>query len=383
MTEHKILIFVIMAITLCYTLGVKSKRNKIHCIVGVTVILTCFSGFRSWQMGDMRHYCWAYLEANLPDWQLEFVESGDTVGLQLFYRLFGQMGLSFEACVFVAAAFSAITLGILVFRFSTSPFWSYVMYLSMGFYLGSMNTLKQAVAMAFIVLAMMAILDRKPWRFVLMVAAGALFHTPAIVFLIAYPFANKKINWSYFFLIAALVAGIFLFRDQIIDTLTSVYYEETVELEAVEFLGGKVFMMAAILAVAVILRPLNRFDTAYCKIFNVLVLAVIAQSFSVYDNIFTRLADYFFQFIVLLIPMMLQSYKLQVRFHPEHENQIRYWHPKFLLVVHLVLCAFSLWFYMSTINNSTALLDEFRFFWDATGKTSLELLADMLAEYGG
>lgn len=383
MTENKTLIFVIMAITLLYALGVKTKSNKKRCILAVTVILACFSGFRSWRMGDMRHYCWAYLETNLPDWQLQFVESGDTAGLQLFYRFFGQMGFGFEVCVFVAAAFSAIVLGILVFRYSTSPFWSYVMYLSMGFYLGSMNTLKQAIAMGFIVLAMIAILDRKPLRFILFVAAGTLFHTPAMVFLIAYPFANKKVNWSYFFLIALMVGAVFFFRDQIIDVLTDVYYEGAVELEAVEFMGGKVFMMASILAIAVILRPLNRFDTIYCQIFNVFVLAVVAQSFSVYDNVFTRLADYFFQFIVLLIPMMLQSYKLQVRFHPNHKSQIRYWNPKVLFVGQLMLCAFALWFYMSTINGSTALLDEFQFFWQAEGETSLELLAEMLADSGG
>ena len=383
MTENKVLIFVIMAITLCYTLGVKTRNNKIRCIAAVTVVLTCFSGFRSWRMGDMRHYCWAFLETNLPDWELQFIGRGDTAGLQLLYRFIGQMGLGFEVCVFIAAAFTAITLGILVFRYSTSPFWSYVMYLSMGFYLGSMNTLKQAIAMGFIVLAMMAILDRKPLRFLFMVAAGSLFHTPALVFLIAYPFANKKINWSYFFLIILIMGSVFFLRDQIIDLLTDVYYEGEVELEAVEFMGGKVFMMAAILAIAVILRPLNRFDTVYCKIFNVFVLAVVAQSFSVYDNVFTRLADYFFQFIVLLIPMMLQSYKLQVRFHPNHERQIRYWHPKILLVGQMMLCVFALWFYMSTINGSTALLNEFKFFWQAEGETSLELLADMLAESGG
>lgn len=383
MTENKVLIFAVMAVTLCYTLGVKTKKNKLRCIWTVTALLACFSGFRSWQMGDMRHYCWAYLETNLPDWQLQFVESGDTAGLQLFYRFFGQMGLSFEICVFAAAAFIAVSLGILVFRYSTSPFWSYVMYLSMGFYLNSMNTLKQAIAMGFIMLAMAAILERKPIRFVLLVAAGALFHTPAIVFFAAYPFANKKVDWSYFLLLLGMVIGVFFFRDWIIDALTSVYYEETMEFEAVEFIGGKVFMMAAFLILATILRPLHRFDTVYCKVFNVLVLAVVAQSFSVYDHVFTRLADYFFQFIVLLVPMMLQSYRLQVRFHPEHESQIRYWHPKLLLTGQLMLCVFALWFYMATINSSTDLLGDFRFFWQAEGGTSLELLAEMLAEYGG
>ena len=382
-TEFKVLFFVIMAVTLIYSVSVKTKRKKRRCIMAVTLILTLFSGLRSWQMGDMNHYCWAYLETNLPDWTLKFVNAGDTVGLQLFLRLFGQLGLSFEVCVFVTAVFVAITLGILVFRYSTSPFWSYVMYLGMGFFLMTTNTMKQAIAMGFVILAMMAIIEKKPVRFVLLVAVGALFHMPALVFLIAYPFANKKINWSYFFLIIGIMLVIFFFRDQVVDLFTNAYYEDEIQFEAEEFMGGKVYVMIALLVVALILRPLNRFDTLYCQVFNIIVLAVVAQTFSVYDNVFTRLAEYFFQFVVLLVPLMLQPYKMQVRFHPEHREQIRYWSPKVIYVAQAGLLTIAVWFYLSTIDLSSALLNEFRFVWEAEGQTSLELLAEMLAEYGG
>lgn len=380
MTENKVLLFVIMAITLCYTMGVKTKNNKIRCLMVVTVVLTCFSGFRSWRMGDMSHYCWAYLETNLPTWELALIGQGDTVGLQLLYRFMGQFGLSFEVCIFVVAAFVAVTLGILVFRYSTSPFWSYVMYLSMGFYLGSMNTLKQAIAMGFVILAMIAILEHKPFRFIMLVAAGTLFHTPAMVFLIAYPFAHKKIDRYYFLLLVLLVGIVFTFRDQIISTLTDAYYEDGVEMEAAKFLGGKVIMMVLILMAAMIFRPLNRFDTVYCQVFNVMVLATIIQTFSVYDNVFTRLADYYFQFVVLLVPLMFQSYKLQVRFHPAYANQIRFWHPKTLLLAQFLLSAFAIWFYMSTIDGSAALLHNFKFFWQVEGASSMDLLAEMLGK---
>ena len=141
--------------------------------------------------------------------------------------------------------------------------------------------------------------------------------------------------------------------------------------------------MVALLIAAAILRPLKQFDTLYCQVFNINVLAVVAQTFSVYDNVFTRLSEYFFQFVVLLVPLMLQPYNMQVRFHPEHQDRIRYWPPKVLYVGQFALIGMAIWFYMSTINSSTALLSEFRFIWEAEGNNSLELLADMLAEYGG
>ena len=184
-------------------------------------------------------------------------------------------------------------------------------------------------------------------------------------------------------ILIVLMVIIFFFRNQAVDLFTSAYYEDEVQFEAVEFMGGKVYVMIALLAVAAILRPLNRFDKFYCQVFNINVLAVVAQTFSVYDNVFTRLADYFFQFVVLLVPLMLQPYKMQVRFHPEHQDRIRYWSPRIMYVGQAALLMMAVWFYMSTINGSFELLREFCFVWDAEGQTSLELLADMLAEYGG
>lgn len=383
MTIHEQLIFVIMAVTLVYGLSVKTKLKKQCCVGAVTLILTLFSGLRSWRMGDMWHYCNTYLETNMPDWAPQYVDRGDTLGLQLFLRFFGQMGCSFEVCVFVAAAFVAIVLGILVFRYSTSPFWSYTMYLSMGFYLLSLSAMKQILAMGFVMLAMMAIIEKKPVRFVIWVAIGSLFHTTAIIFFIAYPFANKKIDRYYVALIVLMLMMVFFFRDQVVDIFSSAYYEEEAQFEAAEFMGGKAIVMLMLLATAAVLRPLNRFDTTYCQVFNILVLAVVVQTFSVYDNVFTRLAEYFFQFIVLLVPMMLQPYGVQVRFHPGHQEQIRHWPPKLLLLGQLALTVMALWFYGNTIEGNAGMLSEFKFLWEAEGETSLELLADMLAEYGG
>lgn len=383
MNANKWIFFVIMAVTLIYALGIKNNWNKKRCIRLVTVILICFSGLRSWRMGDCRHYCYAFLECNLPDWTLNVTENGDTIGLQLFYRLIGQMGLGFEVCIFLIAVFVGVTLAVFVYRYSPSPYWSYVMYLAMGFYLASFNILKQVIAMGFIMLAMMEIIERRPGRFLVWVGIAALFHTPALVFLIAYPFANKKINLSYFLLIAMMVLAVFLFRDEIINQLSSLYYEEDMQFEAAEALGGKVVVMVMILVLGLILRPLQNYDVIYRQTFNIMVLAAIVQSFSVYDNVFTRLADYFYQFIVLFIPLMLQPAREQARMYPNHVKKIRYWPPRVLYVLQLGITLFAIYFYISTINGSTALLGEFKFIWQVDAESSLDLLREMLEAYGG
>ena len=362
MVENRWIIFVILAITIVYALGRKTKLNKRRCVQVATVVLTCFSGFRSYQMGDVFHYAYAFQTCTAPGWTLD-PESNDTIGLQLFFHGAGSIGLDFQACLFIIAAFAAITLGILVYKYSPSPFWSYAMYLGMGFYISSFNILKQVIAMGFIVLAMICVLENKPVRFVLLVLMASLFHIPSMIFLVVYPFAKKKIDTMYFALVALAIVLVFVFRNQIVEQASTLYYEGDMTFESTEAIGGRAIMMAAILAFGLLMRPLRGYDKTYSQIFNVMILATIVQTFSVYDNVFSRLADYFYQFIVVFIPLILQPGWEQAEQYPEHIGEIRCFTERSYQIIYLPIVVFTLAYYFMYVNASSALLNGFTFFW--------------------
>lgn len=362
MEENRWLFFVILTITAIYVIGRKTNLNKKRCIQIVTVILACFSGFRSYQMGDVFHYAYAFQTCTSPGWTLD-LESGDTVGLQLFFHGAGIIGLDFQACLFIIAAFVAITLGVLIYKYSPSPFWSYAMYLGMGFYISSFNILKQIIAMGFIVLALICILENKPIRFVLFVIIASLFHLPSAIFLVTYPFAKKKVDTMYFAMVALTVLLVFIFRDQIVQQASTLYYEGDMTFESTETIGGRTIMMAGILVCGLVMRPLREYDRIYSQIFNVLILAVIVQTFSVYDNVFSRLADYFYQFIVLFIPLMLQPGWEQVEQFPDHIREIRCFTERSYQIIYIPIVAFTITYYFMYINASSTLLSGFTFFW--------------------
>lgn len=373
MWANRCIIFIIMIITLLYLAADKNNCNKKSCVQVVTVILTCFSGFRSWQMGDVFHYCYAYLDCNMPGWELD-MESHDTIGLQLFFHWAGRLGLSFEVCLFIIAAFTAITIGVLVYRYSPSPYWSYLIYIAMGFYIASFDILKQVIAMGFIVIAMIFIIEKKPVKFLIFVALAALFHYAALVFIIAYPFANKKIDRAYFFMVFAMLAAVFVFRDQIVNQVSEIYYTEGTSYEASEFIGGKTIAMALILVFALLLRPLKEYDIIYGQFFNILVLALVLQTFSVYDNVFTRLADYYYQFSIIFIPLMLQPGSEQAKLYPSHSQEIRYFTQGSYKIIAACITVFAVWYYLRYVDNSSALLEGFHFFWEVDTPSSLDLL---------
>ena len=382
MELNKNLIFVIMAVGMFYACSRKYRVDKKRCIQVLTVILACFSGFRSWRIGDMFAYCNAFVACNLPDWQLNADNYTHPIGLQIFFRTIGQAGLGFEVCVFIVAAFSAIALAIVVYRYSPSPYWSYVIYLAMTFYLFSLSGMKQTIAMAFCMLAMMEVIERRPVHFLLFVGFAALFHHPALIFVAAYPIANKKIDIWYVLIIAALVLLVYYQRENIIEIATDMYRGDEKEFTADGEIGGRLIVMILIMVLASILRPLHNYDVVYRKIFNMMVLAALIQYFSMYDNVFTRLADYYYQFVVLFIPLMMQPGREQARENPRFAATIRYWDDRIYFLLSIGITAFAIWFYFVNVE-ACAYIYEYKFIWEDTEKSSLELLRETIATYYG
>lgn len=369
---HIGIFLLVSLIAVSYSFSQKKKSDKKHCIQLVTVVMTLFSGLRSWRMGDVYHYCHAFIQCNSESWRLDF-ESRDSIGTQIIYRLFGQMGMGFEICLFVIAAFSAISLGYFVFRYSSSPYLSYLLYIGLGYYIFTMSALKQTIAMAFIMWAMSAIIESRKDKFLLFVILAALFHLPASIFLVAYFAAHKKTDKYYFIGLLVLTVSIMLLRDQIVSVASNLYYEDEVKYNAAGYVGGKFIAMLAMLIISSVIHPLWDSNGIYRYLFNIMVIATMLQAFSVYDNVFTRLADYYFQFSVVFVPLVLDS-KLQSDYGGRLECDGQRLPRKMRVVAYLLISIAITMFYIQTLESNVSLLSEFRFFWEVKGPSSLELM---------
>ena len=348
MDRQMMLLLVVMVIALLYTRAKDTDYNKKICVAAITVLLALFSGLRSWWLGDLIKYYTDYLNCNGVDWRDYVFQDYTNMGLPLFFRGAGAVGISFDVCIFIIAVFFAVALGILVYRFSPSPYWSYLMFIAMGFYIFTFSGLKQTCAMGFVIFAMMAVLDNRPVRFVIWVLIASVFHAPALVFLAAYPMAKKKINASYFFLIAAIIILVYFFHDQIVEMLAEAYYEEEKLYVASGGIGGRVLMMALIMVFGIVMRPLRQRDTVFRQVFNLMVVAAIIQYFSTYDN----------------LPLAMESGDHQAMVQPERRYEIRYFTHRSYLLIGLAITLFALWYYNSYIDSSQAILQDFRFFWE-------------------
>ena len=361
------LLLAVMAITMLYANNgsLRSRRGKYACVAAVTLILTFFSGFRSWWMGDLIKYYTLFRNCNGSEWASYVFEDSTNMGLRLLFRLIGGLGMKYEVVIFLIAAFSAIALGVLVQRYSPSPFWSYTMWIAMGFYLFTYSGLKQTVAMACLMLAMVGLLENRFWTFLIWTVIGGTFHAPVYVFLVAYTFARMKFGRGYLVSVAAVVVLALIFRGTVVSFMSEMYYDER-EWQQAEGVGGRFLMMALIMVVSMFLRPLRKGDEVYNKLFNMMVLSLALQSFSVFSNNFTRLTDYYFQFVVLFMPLMLQTSdsKTYVRTIPGQGSRAFSFSSSTYLLVYAGIALFAIYYYDHYIDSSWALLNDFKFFWE-------------------
>ena len=255
----------------------------------------------------------------------------------------------------IIALFVMIAVAQFVQRYSPSPVQSFLYYFGLLYYTMMFNVLKQSIAMAFILFAFNAIQDRKLIRFLLMVWFASLFHFPAMVFLPAYWIANMRLGRTYLIFLAVLFAVTYFFRDQLVEWMTDTYETEIMDTGR-SFLANKVIVMLVIIAAALVIRPPSGEDRVYSSLLMIIGVSAVIQTFSSYNNTFERLADYYFQFSIVFIPMVFEDVKTKRRHLSERElRMVRRIGP-------YLFCAFAIWRFLNTaMNDSTIYPYQFYF----------------------
>lgn len=243
-------------------------------------------------------------------------------------------------------------------RYSPSPIQSALFFLGLLYYTMLFDILKQAIAMAVLLFAFDAIVEKKPTRFIILVAVAALFHFPALVFLPAYWIGRMKVGRGYLFALAALLLLTYLFRDQILNLMLDAYGGDDVEatMEGIRFLRNKVVIMIAIAVFAVFVRQPTPEDTVYNALLMFAGVAIVLQTFCGYNNIFERLADYYFHTSIVFIPLIFE------KIGEKRAGTTIVKDERIKEATALVLCAFAIWRFLSFVNHSSVYMP-YRFLW--------------------
>lgn len=243
-------------------------------------------------------------------------------------------------------------------RYSPSPIQSILYFLGLLYFTLLFDVLKQSIAMSILLFAFDAIFEKKPLKFSAIVILASLFHFPALVFLPAYWLAKMKIDRNYLILLSLLLLATYLFRERILHLMLDAYGGDDINasLNGVRFLKNKVIIMLVIVVAAFFLRPPTDGDSVYnaCLIFT--GIAIVFQTFSGYNNIFERLADYYFHTAIIFIPLVFEKREMTRRLLDRQTELLA------KEVATPLFCAFAIWRFLSTVNNAYGFRN-FRFIW--------------------
>lgn len=118
----------------------------------------------------------------------------------------------FSVWLCLIAVLYMIPLSLIVKRYSVNPMWSWVCFIFLGLMMFVMAGLRQTIAMGFILIAFLKLLDGQKKYFFIFVAISYLFHGSSLICLLMYPlskmrFNSKMIMWYLVAFVVMLVMG--------------------------------------------------------------------------------------------------------------------------------------------------------------------------------
>lgn len=346
-------ILMVAAVLLFGALLPQKGPKRIRYIVLMTVLHTCLCGFRyMFITGDLHKYYYTFLNSGSYGWfSPELWAEGRNFGFFYFNKIIYLLtGGDFQALLFIISAIIHIVLGYIIFRFSPAPWLSYLVWNCMSFYIFGFNAIKQALAMAFVMLSFIGIAERRLGVYLSMMAIAGAIHMPALVFLPAYWLAGMKVKPNMVMLYILLGVALYVFKDQFVAFIRTFYYEDDEVLVYSGKVGSRMIMILGFTAFGLLFQGFR--DPVMGSLFHIMAIATILQLLAGFDNIFTRLTDYYFQMSVLYLPMTFFR-REQVSKYTEGLRPVFSFNRRSLALLASAVVVFVLWFYWTYNINIT------------------------------
>lgn len=312
------IVFLYLSDPLCTGLKIGGKKLYIVC---ACVFLFFLIGFRDYLIGvDTYGYMLSFKELSyIYSFSPKSILAIFAVKREPLYVLLNVIIASFTSDFTVLlcsyALLYVISVGVLVFRYSNNPRWSFLILLSLGFLYFAMSGIRQTIALSILLFSYKYIRERKLIPFLLIVLLAYGFHNTSIIFLLAYPLATVKVTWKH---CAVLVIAYFVmtcFSNVVFFLLFNVLkwerlssYENSVSTLSLSgaLIQFSIFVFALVFKNSAVKRDCNNtglINMAFLGCFFQLFTPVIAEFF--------RISMYFSIFNILMIPNVTTSIRIK------------------------------------------------------------------------
>ena len=367
--EYYLLLVAIMALGFLLPQGAKDRKQY---VVIMAVLHSLLSGLRHpYLTGDMQTYCYSFWHIKETGWFSEEVfQGGRNFGFNWLLKFFSTLSDGeFQVFLIAVAIFLGVVVAYVIYKYSPLPWLSFLVWNCMGFYVSGFNIVKQSIAMGLIMVAFVGIMEERPKLFAIFTILAGFVHAPALIFLPAYFLSKRKFTLQTLIIYLCGTAAVFINRNQVVKLMQDFYYEEGFIGDSAS-LGGRFFLIVLFVMAGFALRGFN--GKYFSKVANLIIVAAVLQMFSGFDNVFTRLTDYYLQFLIIFIPLAFADYKDE-KLLGIGEGVSLDIPPKLKFISIVLVSAFLIFFYIKCyIDIDIIIYDDYtnyRFFWEELGFT--------------
>lgn len=291
-----------------------AKSRSIFLLCTLSVFLF-FSFFRPVDLGIDTPY---YVDIYIQNSYLSFDEIIDSYVFgsekdpffYIFSWLLAKLGFNYQLWLGLISFIFCYSFIKVISKYSTSPLFSILIFLSFGYLSFSFSGLRQTLAIAFVFLSFSALIEKRIFSFILLVLIASLFHVTALIFLLALlPVFLKTLMSHFFVIIAGLVVPYFV--NDLIRVALSFGPAAFAEYVLSEVRLNYTLVLINLCFYAFVLTKFNSLKSKFptsLLLYQITALGFFFQSFSVVLAEFFRIALFFNISLIVLSSWVLGEF---------------------------------------------------------------------------
>lgn len=286
-----------------------NKKYSLYYFSIISFILIAISGLRSNAVGtDTSMYERLFNYGNSLPLKEDITTTIMEHGYVVFEHIIGSIFHNYQWFLIITAVVTIIPVTVLIYKYSEKPWMSYFLFITFGYFPFFMDAVRQAIAIAIILIAFIFVKKKKLISFLICIGLGCTFHITAIIFLPVYWINKLKLNRkSIIGAMVCIVSG-FIFKQPLFQFLNKYARQSYVFRDA----GGQrmyVFMLlSTILGFLYYKDIIKQNENNKIFLYMIIVSAVIWPIMS-FNPALARLYFYYSIFIIIYVPNLIESIK--------------------------------------------------------------------------
>lgn len=300
------------------------KTMKIIFMSACFLILFAYSAFRVNIGYDYLMYSQGFFRMGMDGFStLEYR------GWELGFNLLTKIIVFFTRNVHIyMAIISAICLAgpfYVIYKHSKKVWLSVMLYINLYFFYCTMNFLRQSIAISIVLFAYTFLIDRKFWKFALLILFAAIFHNTVLIMIPVYFIVNFKPSLRVPILYGYLVLWVFISSNATLDLLTQYIPAEyrqsvflTLGLDLSHIVIPTLFVGAGMFLIIKFINPRNIADSdkPMLMLTNLMYFSYFWILVMLRHALFERFSYYTYVLVILYIPELIafidDKYKIYV-----------------------------------------------------------------------